>query len=363
MKDPKDKPEIRAVLELLPDEDPKDALEVLDHHPEPKAELTPEQIQALEIEKQQLLGELRGHASMEPRPVSVAPVVDLPLPEIEPTPDLIAANAAIEAADAELEQMDAERKSFEKARAESVAFDDAVHRARVVALNEKRNAAAAEAKRLREIAAGVELQARAEQARALAAREHARERDSDAQKTAALVERMRPAVDRARAVEVELKQIAKQHEPTLATLANQTWRDIPAEWVGSLWAEYSYKVIGVADKRLRELRHMLDGLKQNIALAEKLMAHGWSDDQSQRQDVNEVLRDLGYSVEYTRGVREGLVELNERLASIHERGEAIAPQAQRPDVKILITGAEREQVMFDMQMNAQMRGRQSRANT
>jgi len=349
---------LTARLEVI--EEPK---AVLDPVREPEVEMTAEEIAVAEREKAQLLAELLAKAAAKrterppAEPVSVSEPIFIP-----PTPELQAMAADVNEIDAEIEALEQQNAAMVKARAEAVAADEATHKARVAALNEKRNAAAAEAKRLREIAAGAELAARAEQAKALAAREYEREQGSIAEKTAALVERMRPVVDRARAVEAELKQIAEQHKPTLSMLAMQTWRDIPAEWVGPLWAEYSDKVIGAADKRLRELRTMLDGLKLNIAVAEKLMARGWSDDQSQRQDVNEVLRDLGYCVDYVRAVREGLTELNDRLSSIHERGEHIAPQAQRPEVKILITAEEREQVMFDMQMKAQMRGQQSRAN-
>src|SRR2546428_4363634 len=101
----KPQPEIRATLEILDDVEGR----VDDNPPNRRTlKLSPAEIEALEREKQQLLGGLRQRAAEEPRVQSdgrTAPATpDEPI-AIPTSPALEAATAAIEEADAALAEL------------------------------------------------------------------------------------------------------------------------------------------------------------------------------------------------------------------------------------------------------------------
>jgi len=322
MKEPKDKPELKATLEII-EEDPKAPL---DHDTVRELQLqlplTPAEIAALEREKASLLSELRGRASMHPRPVSVAPVALEPI-VLPPSPELQAVTADVDEIEAEIDKLERERVQTERERRATEKAAEDAHKVRVAWLNEKRAAAEAKARELRQLQAAAELQLLSEQASVEEVQERQRQRATWQEKTDTLVvARLKPVFDVARGVRAELEAIITPQIPTLNRLSGMTYKSAPSTWPGELRIEFEQKVAIPAQRISREFAAMLRGLDERITDAGTILSTGWSDNAEFPTELRHVVTDLGYASEYVRSVRETLVEMNDKLHSIFERGGA-----------------------------------------
>jgi len=315
-KEPKDKPELKATLEII-EEEPKTVRE-------PEAEMTAEEIAVAEREKAQLLAGLLANAAAKRSERVVTPESAVSVSEpvfVPPTPELQAMAADVDEITAELQELEQQNKTMVKARAAAVAADEATHKARVAALNEKRNAADAKARELRLLQANAELTLLTEQHELEAARQSALAAQSRQEKDNSVRDRVQPLYETARRVRAELDVIFTEHLPTLKRLYAA---NAPMTWPGALQKEFWETVVTGAEKRLSEFRRMLIGLDQTIVDAEKILARGWSDDATFPADLRHVVQDLGLAAEYVRNVRESLAELTDKLHSIFERGGGVA---------------------------------------
>jgi hypothetical protein len=248
---------------------------------------------------------------------------------------LVAATAAVESADAEITALEQEQKALDRERAEALKVEQAAHQAKLDALNQKRATAEAEARRLRQVQAGVELAARVRVQEAEAVREREREQASADEERAARAARVQPLLDQAVAVRAELTALNQRYRPMLETLVRLTWQDTPSAWPNALRVEYNNTIPSAAENLLRALS--LQSCTTWIPAGEKIVDGIVTDG----QQIAETIHYLGYlNSDLLRGIREQIADLNERLASLHERGEVACP-GQEPLLPSVVAGENR----------------------
>jgi hypothetical protein len=278
--------------------------------------MSADEIEAEEKIKAAMLSELRQKATTERAPAETEPVL-----ETVPSQALLDANDAVAQADQELADLEAHEKALAAWHAESRAKEAVEHKQKLDALKAKRDAAEAEAKRLKTIQAGAELSARRQAVENAATLERRREKSAQDEKNAALVARMKPTIDLANATLVELRQIQRDHIEDLNALAEMSWRSTPSTWPLDLRKRFEREIVHVAARLHRELSNNVVSYTKLAVEAEKLMKGGWQNDGGFNARVNQMVHDLHYcNADQAPYFRNAIANLNDSLSKIEESG-------------------------------------------
>src|SRR5205823_932329 len=120
--------------------------------------------------------------------------------------------------------------------------------------------------------------------------------------------------------EIELTALSKRYSQILARLARLTWEDTPSAWPNTLRVEFNNVIPSAAENLLRALS--LESCKKWVPAGERIVDGTVSDGQT----IAETLHYLGYlNGDLLRVIRDQIADLNERLASMHDRGANTSP--------------------------------------
>jgi hypothetical protein len=285
-------------------------------------ELSPEEIAALEAEREQLVAQIRSS-----RPVESDVEIEVPAEgdiEIPSSPELEAAAAVVAGVDAEIAALETERKAAEKQRAEQIKAEAAAHQAKVDELRRKHDAAEAARQQALQKQASIELKQRAEKARQAATKELERRVAAQSDRNERFRARVQPVIDNCRKELAELDQFAEENMKTLTDLSRQSARTCPATWEPALRMEFQREVSGNAYRLMMDLKRSLDGFPRHLKTLEDFLRDGY--DEAREQEYVQALYEASISRPgvpgdgITAAFRRDLARLNEIAAEVYDKG-------------------------------------------